>query len=193
MRKEYKRFIIALAAAIILISTASLTFSALEIDAGQTQVKTQAVEIILQDDSESETASLTAETIMIQRPYIVNTGEEDCYVRIRLDISQISGEPMLQVGSISDDAFTTLEFSSAESNSTEYWEKKGEYIYYRNKLTKNKLLAGSSTPEIYSAVRITPDISSQTLELAYEEQNVVIYAQAASAKYMSETEAWELL
>lgn len=129
------------------------------------------------------------EDAVLHSPYIENSGTEACYVRVKIDLPRLEGKSVLELGKYNVHGFSQLKFSADESQSVEYWEIKEDYIYYRNRLTDNRLMPGKITPPIYEAVRFSPEISEQGQ--ADSEQSCVVYAQAASAENGRETEAWQ--
>lgn len=121
-----------------------------------------------------------------ENPYVVNSGDTDCYVRVKLVIPQINEESIFKVGTyvnskfietFSDDSFVTLNNSSIEK---EYWEKSGDYIYYKNSSTGNKLLAGSKTKEIYQAVRLNTSVTAENLS-QINDFDILIYVESVSS------------
>ena len=138
---------------------------------------------------EYESAELRAEDTARSSPYVENSGKEACYVRVKIDLPMLDGREVLELGKNSKDGFSPLSFLTGESRDTEYWEIKEDYIYYRNRLTDNRLMPGRTTPPVYEAVRFSPEMTDTGV--TESEQSCIVYAQAAGAEGGMENEVWK--
>lgn len=85
-----------------------------------------------------------------------NQGEAPCFLRVKLCIPTMEGKEILEPGFLDLGAFREWEKKSWEPIQ-EYWICRGEYYYYKNEKTGDRLLPGRETTELYGAVRLNPE------------------------------------
>lgn len=178
MNRRLKRGLLFLAVATVFVVVSAISLSALNMQ----PEGSERINISIYQEGPRD-AKLSTKDSVEKKTYIVNEGSKACYVRVKLNIPQYDGQPMIQVGEQTMSGFKQADYKGS-GLAGERWELRGEYIYYRNRLTGNKLKPGHSTPAIYSAVRISPEIPQSVLELIDKDQEIVLLADAV------ENEEW---
>lgn len=144
------------------------------------------------DGKTPEITEITENDIVSAAYYIHNTGNEDCYVRVKLVSPIVNEKEVFAFGEKHWRKFEANEYTAPTLKKNEYWERVGDYLYYRNPETGNVLKRNSDTQPVFSAIRISLDLSARDLELVEEGQmDIVFYAQCVSAEAFSEEDAWE--
>lgn len=181
MRKKLRMLISSLIITTVFVSAAGITFSSLEVgwlSAGDSQK----VQIMLQEDTQelsSGKPTITPGEPMAAKPYLINTGTGDCYVRVKVNIPEYEGVSLFQLGNLRGDVFQQSEFTVSQAQGAAYWEQNGAYYYYRNRVTGDRLSPGALTPALYTAVMLNPAISLYQLESLQGSREIVICAEAA--------------
>ncbi len=103
-----------------------------------------------------------------KQPSILNVGENDCYVRARVEISPA-------------DAGIEL-----EGVDTANWEKKGEFYYYKSVVTANTGTVTDKTTPIFTSVKLPESWVSGEGENAvatddFQDFDVIVYQEAVQA------------
>lgn len=128
--------------------------------------------------TEEEKKILSADEPYLESVVIENSSKKDLFVRIKIEVPKVNGEKLILVGRLSKEKFIASSFSSAEQESAEqYWEKKGDYIYYRNSRTGDVLKSGESSSEIYEAVMLNEKAPVGT------QNSIVILAEYSETKW----------
>ena len=198
MKRKIKLLLLGLISVVTLLSVTQLTFSYLATEELFGGAKPAEVELTRKEQSET-TESIKPGGTLQDEPYIRNSGEVPCYLRIKIQIPTQNDEPIFRLGRLSDGNISELLFSDADIGiltlQDEYWQREGDYIYYKNKSTGNRLLQNSSTPVLYSAVSVIPDLKAETLGISGDEnQDIIICAEALNSDmFQNEEEAWNSL
>lgn len=198
MKRNVRLFLCALAVTIGLISLTGVTFSYLQ----QTDYKQEAdiygdMNIVLMEntDAADESIKIKPGEAVKREVYVVNAGSEDCYVRVKVAVPEVEGIRLFQLGKLENKNFTETILAAdgaIAGQDTEHWERSGEYLYYRNTKTGNRLTAGNKTPYLYEAVRLSADINAGNLAFAggYN-QDILVCAEAVPADlYKNQEEAF---
>lgn len=198
MKRKIKLLLLGLILVVGLLSVTQLTFSYLGSEDLFGSAKSAEVELTRKSQPE-EVQSVKPGGTLRDEPYIRNSGEVPCYLRVKIQIPEQGGVPIFKLGKLAGGSFSELLFSDADIGiitlQDEYWQKEGDYIYYRNKSTGNRLLQNSSTPALYSAVSVISDLKPETLgDAGDENQDIIICAEALNSDvFQNEEEAWNSL
>lgn len=192
MRKKLRMLISAFVITTIFVSAAGITFSSLDVQ-WLSGSNAQEIQIMLQEDTETfypGNRTLKPGEPVTAKPYLVNTGTSECYVRVKVNVPQYKSIALFRLGYLRGEVFYTLEFTASEAQGMAYWEQNGEYLYYRNKATDDKLHPGELTPVLYSAVMLSGEISAHEIESLQGSREIVICAEAANTGAKNVLEAF---
>lgn len=193
MKRDLKKYISAGIAAILLVSISGVALAFYGQYSGSVQTTGDVtVQIVNHADSAEGESVLAPEQPVLSAPSVRNTGDNTCYLRVKLEIPQVNGIPIFRVGIIHNSLFEEGVYTAERSgNDTAYWEQVDGYYYYRNTKTGNCLRPDDETPVIYEAVALNADLPSQQLRFTDgQEQTVIVYAEAVEANLDEET-AWK--
>lgn len=198
MKKKIKLLLLGLVLVVGLLSLTQLTFSYLATEELFGGGKPAQVELNRREQQQ-EGQSIKPGGTLRDEPYIRNSGEVPCYLRVKIQIPEQNGVLIFKLGKLSDGGFSEMLYSDADIGiltlQDEYWQREGEYIYYKNKSTGNRLLQNSSSPALYNAVSVISDLKAETLGISGDEnQDIIICAEALNSDlFQNEEEAWNSL
>lgn len=166
MRRNVSLFSASILMIISVLYISGITFSRPE----STDNEKDDIEIIYKVD---EKASKLLEKVPRQESAVVaNNSGKNLFVRLKIEVPKSQGEKLILLGRMNKDKFVASSFSSAEKESAEqFWEKKGDYIYYKNSKTNDILKAGSISTEIYESVMLSEKAPEGT------ENSIIILAE----------------
>lgn len=192
MRKNIRMLISALAITIVFVSAAGITFSSLEVG-WLTGNENEQVQILLQEDAKHiyvGDRKITPGKPIETKPYLVNTGNEDCYVRVKVNIPEYAGAKLFQLGNMHTSGFEEARFTAAQATDAAYWEQVDGYLYYRNKASGDKLRPGELTPPLYSAIMLNSEMQDEGYSAMQGSSEIVICAEAAKTDRQDAVEAF---
>ncbi len=191
MKRNRVRPILALLAALLgLVSLSGLTFSRMQEKPGNAEAD-EVLQVELHWEGQEKAGSIPVlgkQSVVSRRLYVENTGDLPCYVRIKLHIPEMGDASIFELGELSGEDFFPKEGQASAAK--EYWEKKGEYFYYRNVQTQNLLQPGGRTRPVFSALRVTPSL--REMPASQMELEVTAWAQAAKPEAgLDECQIWD--
>ena len=185
MRRNVRVFVISLGIVTAILTASGLTFSTLEdMRQAENEGGMLPVHVVYEGAEQEETEiALQPGEFMEEKASVLNESTKDVYVRVLLKIPQCDEVPLFKVGKVINRQFVTAVFNGMEQKQEEeYWEKAGEYLYYRNSRTAGLLKAGKQTAPLYEAVMLSKEMQGQ--ELAYlTEQSIVVAAEFSETQW----------
>lgn len=180
MRRHIKLFMMSLGSVAVLLSVSGITFSRFKIgNAASEQAPRPPIAVVYDTGSKKETGLRPGEWRQ-ESVSVVNEGDAPYYVRVRLQIPETKGEPLFKIGRIVSGAFITAAFTEIERGSrTEYWEKIGDYLYYRNAQTGDRLQPGKKTAAVYEAVMLNEYVDAE------DEESIIVLAECADKTWQA--------
>lgn len=103
---------------------------------------------------------------IVKSAAVTSHSSVDCYVRMQVKFSSLKAQQFCE-----------------ELEVLEGWEKKSDGYYY----WKEKVSPGGTTGNLFSQIKIRPDVSKEDLE----KFEILVYAEAVSCKDNSMETAWE--
>lgn len=190
MKKSKSQLILALLAALLgLVSLSGLTFSRMQ-EKPERSGSADEIRVELHWEGQEKVGSipvLEKHSVVSRRLYAENTGELPCYIRVKLYMPQVDGSSLFELGELSGDVFFQKDGKATKEK--EYWEKIGEYFYYRNARTQNLLLPGDKTASLFSALQVSTKLRG--MPSSQMEAEVIAWAQAAKPEEgVDECQIW---
>ncbi|WP_099205223.1 hypothetical protein [Scatolibacter rhodanostii] len=190
MRRNVRIFAISLFAVIAVLSLSGITLSKLEnkqdtsAESGSAKIK-----VVYQDKEENKAENegeVKPGHWYKESAAVINEGKEAVFVRVELQIAQMEGENIFRLGMAENNGFVSLDSSIVSpDNKAEYWEKSGNYYYYKNQKTENKLKPGKQTSAIYEAVQLNESMSVTKLA-NLGEHSIIISVEYADEPWSEE-------
>lgn len=193
MKKKREKLIIAAVLAVAVLSLSSLVLTYVRLN--PVFENTGVIQVDVIKNSVDDNTSIGMGDVASEEVYIKNTCQKSCYLRIRVEVPQVEGESLLKLGKMTEGGFSENTFNDTGmgimGSDDEFWLRDGEYIYYVNRATGNKLLPNSMTPPIYSAIRVSK-AAVKSKFTPDSKQQIVIYTEALDASlYENEESAWQ--
>lgn len=186
MRRNVKLFSAAFTLVILILSISGITLSKLEKNEEESRNPNKAaLEIFYRQDENQEKEKIQRGEWYKESVSVKNRSDTPLYVRVKLQVSEFKEKNIFRVGKKHGNQFSPLNFDSAEqAGKDEYWVREGDYLYYRNKKTKDMLKPEKETAPIYEAVQLHEALDWQDFS-SIKEASLIIIAESAEMPWQN--------